>query len=148
MKDKQQKGFSYIEILIALALFSILIVAALPTLIQATRNMSVAQAHHQHHLAAQSIMLAVRDSLLDGGNLEHAAQVVADIHGIEFYTVSIVGENATIFGPYGSPGANILLTSELTIPLETASFVVVAVWNNEGTPTGRAVGVANWGIHP
>jgi len=148
MKNKRQKGFSYIEILIAMALFSILIAVALPTLIQAARNMDISQEHYWHHLAAQSIMLAVRDSLLHGGILENAAQSMADAHDVEFYTVSIFGENTISFSSYESPPADILLTSQLAPFMGEVSFVVVAVWNSEGILTGRAVGVAHQGVEP
>ena len=70
--NKKSSGFSYIEILITLTLFSVLIIVVLPTLLQGGRNMNFAETNYKGHLIAQEIMLITRDTIKDGENIESA----------------------------------------------------------------------------
>ena len=67
---KKTGGFSYLEVLIALALFAIVIIAIIPVLTQAGRNMIYAEKAYDAHLQAQRMMLVIRDALMDGQDPE------------------------------------------------------------------------------
>ena len=143
MGVKKCKGFSYIEVLIALALFSILTVAVLPSVLQATRNSVLALDYYNHHLGAQSIMLAVRGALITEQNAIVVANETALLHNIELYTVLIFDDSITSFGSYDAPDVVASLANNLAPSGVRSTFVVVVVWNEEGVSTARAVGVIN-----
>jgi len=128
------------ELIIALALFTITIVVVLPLLLQAGRNMQVAQNHYHGHLDAQRVMLVVRDALLDGENPQAAANTYAQLRGIEFFSVWITGASELHFVSYGAPTADIVLSSSL---LPAGRSIVVAVWCEYGNLIGRSVGVVS-----
>ncbi|MCL2049714.1 MAG: hypothetical protein FWG87_13425 [Defluviitaleaceae bacterium] len=75
-----KKGLSYMEIVIALSLFAILFLGALPLLSHAGRNLTAAEDGYKAQLAAQGIMLAVRDSM--GGEMSYNVQERA-MHAIQ-----------------------------------------------------------------
>jgi len=145
---KNRKGFSYMEMVIALSLFSILIIAALPLLHQAGRNLAFAQDGHNAHLAAQSIMLAVRDAKSEAGQNQTPPQAVATAYaarlGVETYSVWIFSANAATitFGSDCAPLAEASLTGLSTMSITgSTSVIVVTVWNDYDNPIGRAIGV-------
>jgi prepilin-type N-terminal cleavage/methylation domain-containing protein len=143
------RGFSYIEIITALALFSILIMAALPLLNQAGRNLAFAQDGYAAHLAAQSLMLAVRDALGENKNAsditdaQSAAAEYASRLGVESYSVFIFSENSGIsFGSDCAPAIAAELTGLSGIAFsQNARAVVTIVWNEAGYVQGRAIGI-------
>jgi prepilin-type N-terminal cleavage/methylation domain-containing protein len=107
-------GFSYIEIIIALALFGLLLMAALPLVNQSGRNIAYAQEGYATHLAAQSLMLAVRDTPnISAAEIDSLAASLR----VENYSVRI-DENS----------------------FDERDVVIVVVWNGE-LVGGRAVGV-------
>jgi prepilin-type N-terminal cleavage/methylation domain-containing protein len=145
---KTRKGFSYIEIIIALAIFAVLVLAALPLLNQAGRNLVYAEESYKAHLAAQGIMLAVRDAL--GASGLSGAQAVAGEyalrHGVEGYSVWVFYENpytaAFYFGSfYETLGVNATLP-QLSHEhfLAGAYIIVVVVWDEGLSIAGRAIG--------
>jgi len=149
MKNKLRGGFSYIEILIALALFAIMLMAVLPMVLQAGRNMRFAESNYRYHLMAQGMMLVVRDALLDGvtpQSSQGAALGYASDNGVEFYRVWIFGESVTQFGVYGTPEVNVSLTGGVTPSAGDSYVVIAAIWNENGDMAGRAVGVALPGL--
>lgn len=141
--SKYRAGFSYLEILIALALFAIVLVAVLPTLLQAGRNMGYAESYYRGHLIAQELMLAVRDALVDGGDVEYAAFDHAQLRDISYYRIWLSSENvAEIYVP-DAPKTIINLHNEL-VPLSGYNTVIiVAVWNDDKNLIGRAFGAVN-----
>ena len=144
MKNKLRGGFSYMEILIALSLFSIMLVAVLPSLLHAGRNMEFAQTYYQGHLNAQRIMLVARDAVWNGNDPEDVVREYVNDSNIGLYSVWIFGEGKTYFSAYGAPSVEISFTSEL-VPAEGYT-IIVATWNEYGNMTGRAIGVANFGV--
>jgi len=152
MKNKKRGGFSYVEILIAMALFAIMLMAVLPLLLQAGRNMGFAESNYRNHLLAQGMMLAVRDALLhdalldDASSLGAVASTYADNHEIELYSVWIFDERRIQVGFYGASKADVFLGDEV-MPLTDNSYVIVAaIWNEYGNITGRAIGIAHLGL--
>ena len=140
---KKTRGFSYVEILIAMALFSIAMLAILPTLSQAARNLIFAHDNYSSHLKAQRIMLGVRDALMDDMNPEASAVIYAAnrfefsfwVQGqvtMEFHSdISIFdGQNAVA----AVMGKNSTMASN-------ASTIIVVVWCEEGHIAGRAIGM-------
>lgn len=142
---KNRKGFSYMEMVIALSLFSILVIAALPLLHQAGRNLAFAQDGHNAHLAAQSIMLAVRDAKSEAGQTpQSVATAYATRLGVEIYSVWIFSANAATitFGSDCAPSAEASLTGLSTMSITgSTSVIIVTVWNDYDNPIGRAIGV-------
>jgi prepilin-type N-terminal cleavage/methylation domain-containing protein len=134
-------GFSYVEILVALSLFGILIMAALPLLNQAGRNLAFAEDGYEAFLGAQGIKLAVRDTgLLSPADAALAASDAAARFGIGTYRVWIFSENADIAEAFGESFGSACapeITAELSGDL---SVIVVVVWNEDMFVTGRAVG--------
>jgi len=130
---KPHGGFSYIEMLIALSLFSLLVLTSLPLLRQSGLNLGFAQDGYNAHLAAQSIMLAVRDS----HNRETIAADYAKRLGVDYYTVWIFErENAISFGAAA-------FETNVSITATDKEVIVVAVFNPRGQVIGRSVGVIN-----
>jgi len=143
MKNKRRGGFSYIEILIALALFAIMLIAVLPMLFQAGRNMRFAESNYRNHLLAQGMMLAVRDALVDGASSENAASIYASEHDIEFYSVWIFREHGVLRSFYGVSKANVSIIDGVALVTDNSYVVIAAIWNEDGNMTGRAIGVAH-----
>lgn len=140
---KNTRGFSYIEILVAMALFSIAMLAILPTLSQAGRNMSYARNAYSSHLQAQRIMLLVRDALKDGLNPDAVA--VANVpDGYEF-SFWVFGSNPREFHtsicPIKSEAAIVEIGGINSTIANQASTIVVVVWGDNQQVAGRAIGI-------
>lgn len=142
--SKNRAGFSYIEVLIAMALFAVALVAVLPTLLQAGRNMEYAESHYIGHYTAHEIMLTVRDALIDGSNLEDAILTKAVLRNVSYYRVWLRGVyNVDIYSP-NAPEASILDPLNEIAPLSGHnSTIIIAIWNSNRNLMGRAIGVVN-----
>jgi len=151
---KKHGGFTYVEILIAFALFSILLMTVILMLGQAGRNMAFAQEGHSTHLAAQSLMLVVREALEDASasdaiNPSTSSAILATVieeyafrRGIENYSIWIMG-GAEFHSP-NAPEANITFTGSAGINISGhATMIITIVWNEYGYIAGRAIGVVN-----
>ena len=96
---KSTKGFSYIDILAALALFSITMVVALQLMTATRLNIDKARDCYVSNLAANSIGLSIRDAILNRDPI--CVQTLADSYGVRSVAVHIFdgsGANA-----HGSP---------------------------------------------
>jgi len=137
MAKKMKKtggGFSYLEVIIAMAVFSVLLMAVLPLVAQARRNMTYAREGYAAHLAAQNIMHSVRDA--DG--------VVPVSMYAETYSVWIFDENGTeeiFFASPCAPPSSAFLDADTTF-LDGTRTIIVAVWHTSGNNhiVGRAIG--------
>ncbi|MCL2405724.1 MAG: type II secretion system GspH family protein [Defluviitaleaceae bacterium] len=134
--NKKTRGFSYIEVIIALALFAIVVLAVIPTMSQAGRNMTFAVDAYDGHLQAQRIMLAVRDALASGTDPKTR---VASITSNFEYSVWVFGRYAQEFHTIDTPdvsaavaGTNIALAN---------STIITVVWGEDGQVIGHAVGM-------
>lgn len=148
--SKKSAGISYMEMLIAFALFAVLVIAALPLLSQAGRNLGFAMYAHEGHLSAQGIMMSVRDA--GATQFYAAAASEAARLGVEHYGVWIFRENVNsgeieeIFisssPPHELPqiSASVEGWGSLVLSPNTA-VIVVAVFDEHGNIIGRAVGV-------
>ena len=135
---KTTRGFSYLEVLIAGALFSIALLAVIPVMASAARNMIFAQEAYAGHLQAQRLMLAIRENLLtDEPDPEAHATTYAD--GNFNFSVRIYGRNATIF--HSCPEQDATLTIDVNPIMQThASTIFVVVWDDDNQILGRAIG--------
>ncbi|MCL2216762.1 MAG: hypothetical protein FWB91_07045 [Defluviitaleaceae bacterium] len=150
MTRKKLGGFSYIEILVALALFSIIFASAIAMLGQSRRNLVYAQEGYAAHLAAHRLMLATRDALGRApasatparASLAAAISDYAEQMDVEIYSVWIFGASTMEFHSDYAPEVTLALgrLSELNIS-GNASVIVTVVWNEHGNISGRAVGV-------
>lgn len=126
------------EILIALSLFSIMLVAVLPSLLHAGRNMEFAKTYYEGHLNAQRIMLVARDAIWDGNDPKAMVLDYTSDSDIDLYSVWIFGEDKNYFSTYGAPSMDVSIVSGLA-PAHKYTIVVVT-WNEYGNMTGRAIG--------
>jgi hypothetical protein len=128
------------EVLISLALFAIVLVAALPTLSHAGRNLAYAQDGHAAHLRAQSVMLLVRDALADGVAPETVIHDYSNERDGFPYTVWINGGAGgdRVFTSPGAPSA--ALSMDGIALFSNRSVIYVVVWNEHGHVAGRAMG--------
>ena len=143
------------EILITFAIFSILLGVAILMLSQAGRNMTFAQEGHNAHLAAQSLMMVVRQAFEDASeNAANASAVSSALaavindyaydRSIEDYSVWIVGATSMEFHSTDAPEADISFVGVPGLNISgSATVIVIAVWNEHGHIAGRAVGVVN-----
>jgi len=145
VSTKKCAGFSYMEVIIAFALFGIVLIAVLPSISQAIRNMAYAQSHYTSHLAAQSIVLAVRETLAVNQDLQTLQTVVenyAYMLGITYYTIQIfcpISMSTISFYSAGVPNIDISLAGSVgVIDMPT---IIVVIWNVYGHIAGRAVGM-------
>ena len=145
---KKNGGFSYVEIIIALALFAVVVVAVFPALLQAGRNLAYAQEHYISHLSAQNIMLAVRDALVDGVDPEAVAEEYAAKLGVNYFSVWVFGAvNVEIHGQNSHlPGAGVDVLNMPEIMTAHSGLIISVIWNEYGNIAGRAVGVASLGL--
>ena len=142
------RGFSYIEMLMALALFAIVLAAVLPTLAQAGHNMAYARSSYAAHLQAHNLMLAVRDTLAAlpppqrGCDYEvahvagHAAHGVAAAQGIGGFSIWL---DDALLVAHHAPEAAMYVTGFNM--LGSRYLVTVVVWDANHNPAGRAMGV-------
>ena len=139
---KKTSGFSYIEVIIALALFAIAMLAIIPALYQAGRNMFFAEETYTGHLQAQRIMLVVRGSLADGKSLNEirADAISSAVEDLKF-SVWIFGQNTRSFHTIDTPDANVTISGLNPRVSHNTSTIVAIVWGEDGQVAGRAVGM-------
>jgi type II secretory pathway pseudopilin PulG len=143
-KIKTRDGFSYMEIIIATALFSIVFAAVLPVISQASRNLAYAQSGYEAHLHAQSLLLTIRDATAihtePHTNLEEIARVHSEARGNFPFTVWLIGgagDTRTFASPH-APTASAQISGISLSGNQTA--IVVVVWGEQGRIAARAVG--------
>ena len=141
MTRNPRGGFSYIEILISLALFSIIFASSIMVINQSARNMAFARDGYVAHLAAQSLMLATRDAFESTGNAATTISNYAYQRGAKSYSIWIFGTAPAEFHSQCAPEANVSLTGLAGMNISGyASIIVAVVWNEHGHITGRAIG--------
>jgi len=136
---KKTRGHSYIEMIIALALFAIAMLAIMPTLSQAGRNISFAMEIYDGYLQAQSTMLIVRDALLSGADPE--TRVLQHAAGNYEFSVWVFGRYAREFHTVYNPDVDAAVTGINMALSSRSSTIVAVVWCEAGHIIGRAVGV-------
>jgi type II secretory pathway component PulJ len=147
---KRGGGFSYMEMLIALGIFALLLMAALPLLNQAGRNLAFAQDGYASHLAAQSLMLSLRESLaksapegtLNSELVRSVAEAYASQVGAESYSVFIWRTGEPPISAHSPCAPEIYATLHGLYSLcPKARVISVLIFNEFGAVAGRAVGV-------
>jgi len=132
---KNCNGFSYVEVVIAFLIFIILFSSSILLIGQSARNMNYARETYIAHLNAQNLMLTIRDDI---ENLS-----VEMLEGLaENFSVWIVGGINKEFHSNNVPNTslNILGLNNFFVSYES-SIIVVAIWNEYGNISGRAIGV-------
>jgi prepilin-type N-terminal cleavage/methylation domain-containing protein len=131
------RGFSYMEMIIALGLFSILLMTALPLLNQAGRNLAFAQDGYTHHLSAQNLMHYLRES---PAPVATAATYAAQLN-IETYSITIWNIHTITINSPCAPDISVTLHGLPTFCLtQNTSVISVLIWNEHGGISGRAIG--------
>jgi len=135
----RNNGFSYVEIMVATAVFAIALLAVLPLLSHAGRNMAAARNGYIAHLHAHNLMLTVRDALAEGTDPEAAALHYSTVRGGVSFTLWLTGG---VTRTVSSPDAP---TAEAHIPIQSPVFnrtvITVVVWGENNVIQGRAVGI-------
>jgi len=139
---KKTRGASYIEIIVAMALFAIAMIAIIPTLTQAARNMTFAQEAYAGHLQAQRVMLVVRDALSQNQNPSARAMAyVSDGFEFSFWVHGVGGHEFHSPGAPTGPGAVSQILGLNTTMANHSLVIVTVVWSGDGQLLGRAIGV-------
>lgn len=125
-----------------MALFAIAMLAIIPALTQAARNMRYAQETAEGHMQAHRLMLVIRDAIADDVNLElqAASYVASDFE----YSVWIIGEDTSYFSSINAPITDVSVTGVLTNLHTHASTIVVIVWGDDDKIIGRAIGMTDF----
>ena len=126
-KIKLKNGFTYIDVIVAAAIFSIAVIAVFAVLGQSFNNMTIAKDRHEAHLSAQSIMLIVRDS------------ANPDLSDFDNYTVWIIGDSIIYITDKDEPGP--VPNINITTPLVYGTMIIVIVWDENGNIAARAKGM-------
>ncbi|MCL2188608.1 MAG: prepilin-type N-terminal cleavage/methylation domain-containing protein [Defluviitaleaceae bacterium] len=134
---KNHAGFTYIEIIVALALFAITLAAVLPVLSHAGRNMAYAQEGYIAHLRANHLVLLVRDALHMGENAQDYALAYSAARGNFPFTVWVGG---SVLATENAPNAAVHITG--FVPQGGHQFIKAVVWDKQGNIRGRAMGFA------
>jgi len=135
MNRKRNAGLSYIEVIIALAIFAVTALVVFFTISQATRNLYIAETYYIAPRHATGIMMAVRDAANVGGSVDTtalalAANTTATHFGVEHFTVWINGVYL-VGEQWGSVG----------VTETSAPNIVVVIWNADEQIIGRSVGL-------
>ena len=146
--QKTKAGFSYVEVLMASALFAIVLLGVLSLTLGARQNIAFARENQRLSMAASSLSLAVRDLALSGVPITYVSiNNLAQRFGVENYSVYVFGVNGE-HRP-GSPfhsseySESINLSGFWSIARGRESyFVYVVVRNDHDAPVGRAISVA------
>ena len=140
---KKTRGFSYIEVIIALALFAIAMLAVVPALAQAGRNMQFAEGAYSGHLQAQRIMLVVRDELTDDNATPATTKAAAITHadGDFDFSIWVFGRNAQSFHTIEEPDIDVAISGLTPTISSQTSTIIAVVWGDEGQILGRAIGM-------
>lgn len=138
---KACRGFSFIELLIALGLFAIVTTVALASLIQAGRNMATGEAYYRGQLMANSIALVARDAILDG--VDPVAQAIARAYEgqAEFFSLWVTGNTQVAYHASGVSETHHIVGGNLLDGVNGYT-VVVAVWCPDGILKGQGVAIA------
>ena len=131
---KGSKGFSYVEILMALGLFALMLGVALPLMYQAGRNMSYAETSYINHLLAQEKLNIVRAAILDQQDINAVARNFADLNYIYDFGVWVFGE---ISHEYATDSN---LQVEYVGHGLGGSTIIIVISDEVGNLSGRAIG--------
>ncbi|MCL2841256.1 MAG: hypothetical protein FWE05_10845 [Defluviitaleaceae bacterium] len=143
---QNDNGFSYIEILIALAFFSIIFTGSLMVLNQSGRNLAYAREGYTAHLSAQRLMIASREAFENKQSLAAAISHYADTMEVEAYSVWVFNTNTMVYQIHtpNAPHVNFTPSGLSSFLIYEQSHVIVTViWNEHGNISGRAIGTAN-----
>ena len=141
--QKTKKGFSYVEMIAATALFGIVMLGALSLGYAAARNLVAASENIRLDMAASGIGLAVRDYVLDRVPLsEELLTGLGQTFGAENFRISIVGPGGE--HRHGSPfvvGSAKQGSADIRFPGMAGDgvLVYVEVMNAHGAVVGRTL---------
>ena len=164
LKNKPQGGFSYLEILIAGAVFAVVSVVAIQSVLQAGWNLALAERNHAAHLGAQHVMLGVRDFVTDEAmtygitNISHhdfseAVSTYASLNGLDRVSVWIRGavhlevHFSEGFAISDAPIFSTAFSDTRAAFIGHSAAIYVITWNEHGHISGYAVGVAHFGVN-
>jgi len=124
---------------------------AIMVLGQAGRNLTFAQEGHNAHLAAQSLMMVVREAFENASQNQAtavapvlAAVIDDDARDIENYSIWITGAVSIEFHSGDVPETDIGFSGVPGLNISgNTTTIVVAIWNEHGHIAGRAIGVIN-----
>jgi|GEM_PF-4318095 len=138
---KINSGFSYLEVLLSAAIFSIALVAVLPTLSQAARNLMMAEEVYTAHLRANHMMLMVREAAHSPAQAEVAARAFAADRGGFYFTLWLVRGTEIIHTVHTAPHPPAAEVFDFTA-LPGRTMVVIALRNANGFIIAHAIGAA------
>ena len=141
-------GYSYAEVLIALAVFAIALVPLFPAINKLRSDADAAGSVYSAQLSAQELMLIVREATEEcepalARAAEYASARSEAIRAYAYWIVAPDGGAENFSSPFAPDGFDASAeVSNFTLPDSVECFVIVAaVWDFGGTE-GRAVGMA------
>ena len=145
---QKKNGFSYMEVLVALALFIIVFLASLPLMLSIGQNIGAAERHGQKNLAATGIGLAVRDIINESGGITKSAIIgFANRFYVQNYSVFVLRPDGAhaLGSPFhsGESGGSISIGGFSHFVKNNNSLVVVVLVRNDfDVVVGKSVQMA------
>ena len=124
---KQKNGFTYIDVIVAAAIFSIAAISIFAVLNQSFRNMNIAKERHMAHLNAQSIMLIARDN------------ASPNLSSFNDYTIWFIDNNIRYITDMNDPGPVPSFNANM---LYNGTMIIVIIWDKHGNIAARAKGMS------
>ena len=138
--NKNHKGFSYVEILVALGLFALMLGATLPLIFQAGRNMNFSETSYANHLLAQEKLDIVRAAIIQQQSID--AQVASFAYANEIYAFGVWVFGAISHEFIADTMPQLMPQIQITYAGCGAggATVIVVICDRNGNISGRAVG--------
>lgn len=143
MPIQKNGGLSYMEVVIALALFCVMTIPLFPGLMQARKNANYARQTYQAQLAANQLAQTLKGTLARGEDPQPAADACATGSGFAcaFWVTDMDGVVLHSYATEDAPEweADTGHTGPGLIGIEDGRIIIAAVWSGEG----RAPSVAS-----
>lgn len=124
------------EIIVALALFALLVGMALPLIMQTGRNMHAAEERYIHQLLAQEMLVLARVAVLNGQAPHNILADFANENNIYAFGVWLVGNETEAHLSVGMPPLTVSYTGNNL----GGKTIIIALSNQAGDITARAIG--------
>lgn len=139
-------GFTYVEMIIALAVFCIALAPLFPAISQARRNADYARETYRAQCDANEMVLIVKNALEKNKSpvevvAEHMSALTNPPAAYGFWVRYADGAKADISYTTVSAPALSVQTDVSPAGLTGTGVIIAVVWDADGHPAGRAVGM-------
>lgn len=142
--NRNEYGFSYAEVIVALAIFCVAASVVFPSLSQARRNADYAARAYEAQLLAGDLTLAVKIALNSGVPPVPAADACVSFAGERFaYAFWVSDAAGDIILSHASADAPAFDIQAQYAGWASGKIIVAAVYDTEGRMLGHSVGMAD-----